>query len=123
VASNAEERDISEIAKLGQRYDFNRGTIAMLVDGFGPDDRARSPSDQGGNTAHRILGHLACAPLRVLTPLAAIHHEPPSRSPYLGASSPLPSLRVLSDPTGRLRARRSRTADLPAIYDDLDGGS
>jgi hypothetical protein len=57
---------MSEVVSLGDRYNFNRSTIEMLVDGFGPADWARRPSDDGGNTAHWIVGHVAVARRSVL---------------------------------------------------------
>ena len=47
------------LAALGNRYFFNRQTMAALADGLEDEDWARQPGDAGGNTAHWILGHLA----------------------------------------------------------------
>jgi len=52
---------MNEVVSLGDRYNFNRSTIEMLVDGFGTEDWARPASDDGGNTAHWIVGHVAVA--------------------------------------------------------------
>jgi hypothetical protein len=57
---------VSDVVSLGDRYNFNRSTIEMLVDGFGPEDWSRPASDDGGNTAHWIVGHMAVARRSVL---------------------------------------------------------
>ena len=46
---------------LADRFRFNEQLLAVATEGFAADDWSRAPSEQGGNTAHWILGHVALA--------------------------------------------------------------
>ena len=43
---------------LTKRFQFNSKFVGMLGEGFEPEHWSRKPSDDGGNSAHWILGHL-----------------------------------------------------------------
>ena len=67
----------TELAPLGIRYSFVRGTIRVGVEGFTSEDWARRPGATGGNTAHWIVGHIAATRRHLVRKLGARLPEEP----------------------------------------------
>ncbi|MEM1450250.1 MAG: DinB family protein [Planctomycetota bacterium] len=50
----------TELERIAKRFDFNGKLLHAAIDGF-PDEAWAYTPDEGGNTAHWILGHIVFA--------------------------------------------------------------
>jgi uncharacterized damage-inducible protein DinB len=63
------------LAALARRFRFNEQLLAVETSGFEPEDWARRPGEQGGNTAHWILGHVTQSRRMIARRLGAELHQ------------------------------------------------
>jgi hypothetical protein len=49
------------LTDLARRFRFNEHLLGMVTEGFGDADWSATPTGQGGNTPHWIVGHLAAS--------------------------------------------------------------